>query len=117
MLSTLSNLGIPDLTVKNTLTDLREEGGSQMATINSTMAFEWKDGNLPLGFLNVTVGNLSIKSEYLMEIDNTAGYLPRVTGVTTFDFDLVINLPLGPEGPTTYNAKGRIQVDSSVTTE
>ncbi len=117
MLSAFTDLGIEDVKTVSTLKELREEGGTQIATLQSTTNFLWKDGSIPLGIVNVTVNKLEMKNESTAEVNNTAGVLTRTSSIATLDFDLVINSALGPEGPATYNAKGSIKLDSTTVTE
>jgi len=114
MLPTVPELGIPDLKTKYTLTEVGREGDNEMATISSSADFAWKDGKLALGFVNLGVNNLSFKTESLIEMNNTEGYTPRMTGMTTIEFDLAIDLLLVPGGPGHYDAKGQLRVDSIV---
>jgi hypothetical protein len=117
MLATMANLGIPDLISRYTLTEVGQDGDNEMATISSTVDFSWLEGSLPLGIVNITVNKLALKSESLVEMNNTAGYAPRMTGVTTIDFDLAINTLLGPSGPANYEAKGQLKTDSTIVTK
>ena len=117
MLATMTNLGIPDLVSRFTLTEVGQDGDNEMATISSTVNFAWLEGSLPLGIVNITVNKLTLKSESLVEMNNTEGYAPRMTGVTTIDFDLAINTLLGPSGPANYEAKGQLKTDSAIVTK
>lgn len=117
MLATMTDLGIPDLVSRYTLTEVGQDGDNEMATISSTVDFSWLEGSLPLGIVNITVNKLALKSESLVEMNNTEGYAPRMTGVTTIDFDLVINTLIGPSGPANYEAKGQLRTDSTIVTE
>jgi hypothetical protein len=117
MLSTLTNLGIPDVVTNSSLTELRSEEGNQVGTVSSTTKFDWTEGNIPLGFFNIQVNKLAFNAERLTEVNVTEGYLPRITGVTTIEYDIAINLPFGEEGPQTFNATGSIRGDSTLVTE
>lgn len=117
MLSAFTDLGIEDVKTVSALKELRDEGGSQLAAIQSTTNFLWKDGSIPLGIVNVTVNKLEMKNESTTEVNNTAGVIARTSSIATLEFDLVINSALGPEGPATYNAKGSIKLDSTTLTE
>jgi hypothetical protein len=113
MLSAFTNLGIEDVKTVSTLKDLRTEGGQELATITSITQFAWKDGQIPLGVVNITVKNLELKSESLSEMNNTKGYLPRSSAITTIVFDITVDLPIGSEGPSNYTAKGNLKLEST----
>ena len=117
MLPTPANLGIPDLVIKHTLSEVRQEAGNEMATINTTTQFDWPGGNIPLGIFNVTINRLAITGDSMADVNNTEGYLPRITNVTNMEFDLTVNLAFGEQGPQTYVAKGQIKMDSTITEE
>jgi hypothetical protein len=113
MLAPFADLGIEDVKTESTLKEIRKEGQKEIAAINSTTNFGWKQGNLPLGPVSITVNNLDVKSESITELNQTDGVIQRANSVTTLEFDLAINTVLGPEGPGTFNAKGSLRLDST----
>lgn len=115
MLGVVTDLGIPDVKTSSTLKELRQEAGNEIAVINSTTNLIWKDGNIPLGPVNLTLKSLEVKSESITEMNNTKGMIPRTTTVTTLDFEIVVNSAVGSEGPSTYNAKGSLKLESVIT--
>lgn len=117
MLSVMTQMGIPDLKTTYKLDEVREDSGSEIATISSKTAFEWTGGNLPLGVINITVNRLSIQGDTLTTMDITDGYASRQTSDTKLVFDLTINTVFGPEGPSTYEADGGLTINSSVKTD
>ncbi len=115
MLSAAANLGIDDVKTVSTLKEIRTEGGNEIATISSVTNFAWKEGQIPLGVINITVKNLDVKSESLVDMNNTLGQLSRSTAITTIKFDIAINTTLGPEGPSNYTATGNLKMESTTT--
>ena len=116
MLSVMAQMGIPDLTTNYQLDEVSESSGKQIATISSKTLFDWSEGNLPLGVVNVTINNLKIKGNTLTTMDVTEGYTSRQTSDTTLEYDLTINTVFGPDGPATYEAKGSLTINTSVKT-
>jgi hypothetical protein len=115
MLSAFANLGIDDVKTVSTLKEIRTEGGNEIATISSVTNFAWKEGKIPLGVINITVKNLEVKSEALVDMNNTLGQLSRTSAITTMAFDITVETALGPEGPSNYMATGNLKMESTTT--
>lgn len=115
MLSAVANLGMDDVKTVSTLKGIRTEGGNEIATISSVTNFLWKGGQIPLGVINISVNNLDVKSEALVDMNNTLGQLSRSSSITTMAFEIVINTTLGQEGPSTYTATGNLKMESTTT--
>jgi hypothetical protein len=117
MLTVVTQMGIPDLKTTYKLEEVREDSGSEVATISSKTDFVWTEGNLPLGVVNITVNKLSIAGNTLTTMDITEGYAKRQTSDTKLEFDLTINTVFGPDGPSTFEADGGLTINSSVKTD
>jgi len=117
MLSVVTQMGIPDLKTTYRLDEVRADGGSEIATITSKTLFEWTDGNLPLGVVNVAINRLNIEGNTLTTMNVTEGYASRQTSDTKLDYDLTINTVFGQDGPATYEAKGSLTINSNVKTD
>lgn len=115
MLSAFADLGIEDVKTVSTLKEMRKDGDNEIATISSVTNFNWKEGRISLGVVNITVKNLDVKSESLTEMNNTIGTIPRMTSITTLTFEVVIETALGEGGPSTYTASGNLKLDSTTT--
>ncbi len=117
MLSVVAQMGIPDLKTTYKLDEVAQDGGKEIATISSKTSFDWTEGNLPLGFINVTVNRLSIQGNTLTTLDMTEGFTSRQTSDTELEYDLTINMVFGPDGPAAYEAKGGLSINSNVRTD
>ncbi|MCA9411923.1 MAG: hypothetical protein KC917_04490 [Candidatus Omnitrophica bacterium] len=117
MLSVMTQMGIPDLKTTYKLDEVRQDGGNEIATISSKTLFDWTEGNLPLGVVNITVNRLSITGNTLTTMNATDGYASRQTSDTELTYDLTINTVFGPDGPSTFEAKGGLTINSNVKTD
>ena len=115
MLKPFADLGIEDVKTVSTLKEIRTEGGNEIATISSVTKFGWKEGKIDLGVIKITVKNLDVKSEALVDMNNTLGQLARSSAITTMVFDISIDSALGPEGPSNYTATGNLKLESTTT--
>ncbi len=113
MLKPFADLGIEDVKTVSTLKEIRTEGGNEIATISSVTNFGWKEGKIPLGVINIMVKNLDVKSEALVDMDNTVGQLSRTSAITTMAFDIVIETALGAQGAANYKATGNLKLEST----
>ncbi len=115
MLNALAVLGIDDVKTVSTLKEIRTEGGNEIAMISSVTNFSWKAGQIPLGVINITVNKLDVKSEALVDMNNTLGQISRDTAITTLAFDIAITTAFGGQDAGSYTAIGNLKMESTTT--
>lgn len=110
MLSAFTNLGIDDVKTTNTLREVHNESGSEIAVLGATTKFTWNDGSIPLGPISLSVKSLQINNDSIVELDNTKGFFNRISSVTTIKIEATLNVTMDAANPQSYDIKTNLEL-------
>jgi hypothetical protein len=110
MLSAFTNLGIDDVKTTNTLREVHNESGSEIAVLGATTKFTWNDGSIPLGPISLSVKSLQINNDSIVELDNTKGFFNRISSVTTIKIEATLNVTMDAANPQSFDLKTNLEL-------